>query len=171
MIPNLPTDNLYKFIALSGVFLVCFSLYFIESRYSKLSERVYQETMTIAVLKVRVSTIIENGEDLLKVIKNQQADKQKFPKNRDKAAIIYSEEEIKSMRDKWSKSQFDLSVDNAKIFVANDYSRKLVSHLTFIWIICAVLGLVGIFMAHIGFTNWYYKVQRPVDKLNESDET
>lgn len=60
-IPSLPTDNIYKFMALSGVFLFALALYFFSRFYASAVSRVSELEVMIAEQEAEIS-FIENQE-------------------------------------------------------------------------------------------------------------
>lgn len=63
-IPNLPTDNLYKFMALAGLILFISALYLYESDFSKISDEIDQIHQEVAILSQDTITINTLTKDL-----------------------------------------------------------------------------------------------------------
>jgi len=63
-IPNLPTDNLYKFIALSGVFIIVFFISMYVLRSTKLRENLDKITTEIGELQFEKLLLIEKDSIL-----------------------------------------------------------------------------------------------------------
>jgi hypothetical protein len=56
-LPSLPTDNLYKFLALSGLFIVVFGFIFPMTRISELKLKACEVNTQIEVLRIEVDDL------------------------------------------------------------------------------------------------------------------
>lgn len=64
MIPNLPTDNLYKFIALSGVLLAVFCIYSINTSMTEVARKATKLEMETLEMKVDAELLKERIQEL-----------------------------------------------------------------------------------------------------------
>ncbi|QLG46033.1 hypothetical protein [Costertonia aggregata] len=144
-IPSLPTDNLYKFIALFGLVIFSFSIYFsyqIEEKlwlenykYAPKMQKLEREIYTIQnenilpheVLKEMGHEELKNYEELLQKIKKE------------------SEKKVAEAND--IESNYDNLVDTTE--------RNLNFYLA--------VGLTGGLLMILGFVLWYLKYQRYID--------
>ena len=56
-IPNIPTDNLYKFIALSGIAILMFSIYLYVNKGYEIKNSLRETEMKLAILEVKTEII------------------------------------------------------------------------------------------------------------------
>jgi len=146
-IPRIPTDNLYKFVALSGILmlLVGFGLpSYTLMRWAATDRLVLTD---VRVRSARIGIILkqfQRAEALQKVGANRQAN-----------AIVDSA--------RAAKDSFDLTEPEAKARKeARDDERRFLDVFAQIGIVMAVLGLA---LAAWGFIMWYLKLQRPLDEI------
>src|SRR6266853_268176 len=74
--PNLPTDNLYKFLALSGVVVVLASIFYPKSRLGEIQQRVIEVTAEMRILDLenkRLTVIQSRLEKDLATLKKQES--------------------------------------------------------------------------------------------------
>ena len=138
--PSLPTDNLYKFIALAGLALILFSATYpigrvIEFELGVVETKSQQEKLDIE--KSEIDRLLVNLE------------KAKDPQPQELAALRerHTQREIKTIELKKSIEIAQIQLDWAKYYLG-----------------AARFGLViGLFLAFVGFRLWYLRVQRPND--------
>lgn len=164
MIPNLPTDNLYKFIALSGVFLLCFSMYFVKDKIYTLGERVYEENLKIAELTIKINFFKEDISAFKKLSKNTVLAQQgKLQEDNSKISIYINDAEFKELRRTIKSKQLQIQIDSEKIKISLKYTQHLLNEVEsynnqlYFWSITFLL------MSAYGFQMWYKKVQKPLD--------
>ena len=141
-IPQLPTDNLYKFKALVGVVLAVFVFCFPALKTMELRLQSYDLNTHIEKLKIETE-FLSNELKLLRENKN--------PTN----------EELKVIDQKGLLNQTraaELLGDNAKI----EYQRGMLKASVIFMIIGSLLGLT---LAVSGFREWHFHVQHPQDVL------
>lgn len=177
-IPNLPTDNLYKFIALTGIFLFLFAIIYPEYRHQEISNEM---------------TLIDGEISKLDLEKEKIKDKQKELKNQierlDKEcncgtkSIVNDSVIIRTVILDGSKELLDLSnsidqlveqwkdlnrqlsskmidiITREKVLInkqkeINDYQKEAETYIP-----------ISLIISFIGFIAWYEKTQSIQDKL------
>jgi len=136
-IPSLPTDNLYKFIALTGFFTFVLSLGFLltegaayETGLKTAQTQLDENEYALDYLNSERNTFTGNAEAM-----------KRFELGKDVTSII---ENISRLQSK---------------------SRKT-NRLIATW-----FGTIGLCFALLGFSLWYFKVQRYQDKLLKAQAT
>lgn len=142
--PNLPTDNLYKFMALSGLFLFCFSLYFITTKVDALEERVYKDGIAYSEWKVKAEAL-EKEIDHLTTEKSLAAQKS-----------IEVNESLKS-------KLLEHNINLAKVKHATLYSKNNLEQIKHYQQIGFWLKVVSLLLSIFGFALWYFRVQKYQD--------
>ena len=153
MIPKLPTDNLYKFIALFGLVLFCFG------HYSKIrmqwenyrtvatnnAEIVYNNKMQDSLRKML--TELKNGPVEINVLVAGKLCQSK------KDAMVLVQERILQLEEDAKR----LEITQTELKCDSDFISKLWISLNFI------IGF-GLLMIITGFFLWYFKLQKYLDK-------
>jgi hypothetical protein len=138
--PSPPTDNLYKFVAISGVVLLIGAPVYWTSYELQLQER---ETEAWASLIKQVSV---PGEYF-------------FPPKADGTP------EAAKAHEKWEALKRIVDAQEADNFRIrrrlHDLERFEVLVTTLAW----TFGMLGLFLSMLGFRLWYVRVQRPQDRL------
>lgn len=185
LLKNLPTDNLYKFIAIFG--LVLFSLsFFIPGYYDKkisdYSNYIREEmnyfennsSNSINSMKVSVDEMIKSREELSILILN----------NRN----LYTKEKYKTFLDEYNilnnniltafddliattKFSYETNINFNKSAIAS-YSQKTKEYSKESEILKKSSRFIGVIFIFLGFIFWYFKTQRYLDWIlkNNSGE-
>lgn len=178
-LPEIPTDNLYKFMALSGIVILIAS--FIPFSYAhKLKVKTIHLNSEIEILRQQREWLTKDMNDLEAASKKllQRYDKYDEYATRKGAGDHTSElsEVFKTKLDAKGKQVLkelsELSDLNRQKFVSEAQQRAKYKELKYLLIIMrmglslSVVGLVsGIFLAYIGFSLWYNRLQIPLDRL------
>lgn len=170
MLPNLPTDNLYKFISLSGVFVFCFGLYFTNIKIDDLNERIYKEDLKIAEWTVNADWLKREIDEIERIQLNSIANqKGEFEYSESKLHLMVSDAEFKirwaDIKDKSQKQQLEL----ARIQEGRKYTNKLVSKVNRYSKAGNWIMIVSILISAFGFFLWYVRVQKPLDAVVGDD--
>jgi exonuclease VII large subunit len=164
MFPSLPTDNLYKFLALSGVVILLFSAYFMKTRVLELEDQVeiLKAEKQIGLEKIR--SIEECQKNLENIINNSIAEQTgKLKKDKNKLELQYSDTEIKQIQRELHETMLEQRIEAIKTTSKAKRLSQLIeqsSELVNWGSLCVGLG---VFLANIGFLLWYKKVQKPLD--------
>lgn len=149
-----PTDNLYKFIAISA--LICF-LYFnfdLNKRSEELQSKAEQHAMEVAELQFRVDTYMKKQNKLsesLKLINPQDA---------------LSGEEKKTIEE-WhahSAKLDDIQLANIKLNKSVEFLNKTAESLDKLSDRYYINSIASIFFFWVGMYLWYHKTQKYIDQ-------
>ena len=141
-LPSLPTDNLYKFLALSGLFIVLFSFIFPMKRIGELKLKTLEIETQSEVLNIEI--------DFLKHDTITWAEKDKL-----------DPEETVLIRKRTRETKIKL----AELVGRRAQIEVLKKELLFYWRFIQVTFWFGLVISLAGFTLWYFLVQKPNDLL------
>jgi len=151
-LPTLPTDNLYKFLALSGLAIAIFSLVFPMIRISEIKMKLVEAETQSNVLNVEIEELKEDTDRWAK-----------------KTSL--SPEETASLR----KRLIELRIKGVQIRGRFEQIKSLNKDLDYSMILIWVGLPLGMLISYLGFLLWYFRVQKPNDlllrKQVESDKT
>ena len=143
-IPTIPTDNLYKFLALGGLLLVVTSVLFPFYQQTELSLKKNEVEVAFEKLSLKVEALNSRNKSLLDSEMNHGPP----PKDID---------EKQKIRDREYKEQ-KVEVEGKKRALII-FKEDLEFYLHY-----KIIGItVGGFLSLIGFILWYFLVQRPID--------
>lgn len=147
-LPQLPTDNLYKFMALAGVALLLFGLTYPLHLASKISLELADASAQVEIAQLRTDRLSERFEALRA--------------NPNAAAVesMVLETQLHELREQ-------AAVLNGK---ASRF-RVLLAQFIFFTVVCLVSAVGGYILAREGFKLWYIRVQKPADLKAASDGT
>jgi hypothetical protein len=171
MIPQLPTDNLYKFMTLGGVFIMAFSIWVSRD----ITEQLGQGEIAYAQSSYnfdRDADVVSRATDMLdqQVNRtNELLDEAKKPenindRNRSQMAIEAYEEtqktlaEVQLKRTEFLKTASETKTQEVKLQVLLKKLSNDVSLFRYFY-------LIGAAIASLGLTSWYFKHQRYQDEL------
>jgi|GEM_PF-4776395 len=163
-LPTLPTDNLYKFLALSGTIIFILSFYFPADYADKLNDKNEAINLKMATLEVDVDYKSKKVRKLKEIIDNTikyKGGKQRLDAN--KMAIYYSQSEIKKIMDENDELSRTIETQISEIKEYSKNRHRVEGKLELNRIIVMVGSLVGSFMAFTGYGLWYYRIQRYQD--------
>ena len=170
--PNIPTDNLYKFLALSGLTVFIFGMYIGISTYKEQKKR-WLDHYTEYVLIAEELDWIERDLSILES-RQKEADIGQ-PNNLTEEDNKTTIEDIKKTPSKYVEI---LSANLSKIKdKVKNISEKFISSthehtylemednwVNFIVIASVIISLCGLVVSIIGFRLWYVRVQVHLDK-------
>ena len=158
-LPNLPTDNLYKFLALFGLVITVSSTYFYVSETHRLEDFANQLDQTSAHLNIKFDAI-DNEQSHLKEKYTLLLDSDATKENRfeitnnivadiDVVAQRLERARIDSATAKMNENRFSEMLDDV------DLVRKM----------SKPFFVLGIVISFFGFVFWYINVQKQLDKI------
>jgi len=151
-LPTLPTDNLYKFLALSGLAIAIFVLVFPMIRISEIRLKLVEVKTQSKVLAVEIEELKEDTDRWAK-----------------KTSL--SPEGTASLR----KRLIELRIKGVEIRGRFEQIKSLNRDLDYSMILIWVGLPLGMLISFLGFLLWYFRVQKPNDLLLrkhvESDKT
>jgi len=161
-LPKVPTDNLYKFLALSGVLLIVFGAYWPAHEADQWYARVDAWTERQAIHHVR--TDIDRGLVWKAIDSRAKA----LANPTDTAKANAAEEKLRELAE--SEMQFEVAdrqawkEEAAKNTVERDVLERMGKQALTRTRICWLLIGVGFLLAMFGFWRWYFKIQVHVDR-------
>ena len=134
-IPNFPTDNLYKFFALSGVFVFIASIWLNSNMLSDLNTSLNEITV-----EAETATTLRHL----------------LPEN------IADDYDLRSAEIKLFREFAELSISSqTKLDALIKQQNKVMKFSILLYIVACF----GILVSGIGFRQWYLKVQKPLDEI------
>jgi hypothetical protein len=137
-IPPLPTDNLYKFIALAGLATALFSYGFAITRISDIDLRLVESRTESDILQLERDALTHD--------------------------IANPHSRPEDMAQVQSKI-LELAIKSARLEGRNKQTGVLVSDLKLAWGFLGIGMAGGVLFSFYGFKFWYRRVQAPQDKL------
>ena len=154
--PSLPTDNLYKFISLSGLVLL----------------------VTAIIVPLRIQDEIDRDSPRIEVILSTKANLAVLRWNQAAPPpdTLKTEEAIEKWRASQKTRQMELEDRLRKLEVSGAEYEEFCSAMQIKrrWVIISyVIGIVGVALMGLGFTLWYIRLQQHQDKivLNQAQGT
>jgi len=134
-IPNLPTDNLYKFVALTGLFVAITGVFFLEIQVERSSK-------AVSVLKAQV----EYKNYVLDLLESADTEASLSSDQRQRLVekLISHEEEIIG----------GIADSGTELDTIEKRLRPI-----------GLISLLGSIASMIGFRLWYRRVQKPLDEI------
>ena len=172
MFPNLPTDNLYKFLGLSGIVIILTSSYVLLITLIELEEKIIdtKEQQRISVEKNRESS--ERLEEFGKIAERLAAikKKKKLPQNADKSVLqYYSGSDLKKLDEKLHQSFHQRIIETINTEFNAQRVESLKQRAEQLKYASIFFNIFGFVLSLVGFTLWYRKVQKPQDMLLQSE--
>ena len=181
-IPSLPTDNLYKFMALSGILIGLFFtsilgylIFTIEIKYIEINK---QKDLSNVTYKVNLENR-KNEKEYLDELENLIEEKKNYLKDRynnqrtneyydDYRELIGEKREFINLKYKEKLKNND-NTHILELKKQEDSNRieeliKILKFSIFLSVICVIGIIIGIFLAIKGFKLWQIKLQNYLDK-------
>lgn len=168
-LPNLPTDNLYKFLFISGLTMILSGVLFGFSQYNKVSEKINSVELSVANDNLEYAFLLEDAKELYAESKALRSKTE----NEDSLRLLFSGDfnllrtEIDSIGE--ANKPLELKIRQAKVhstttslngkFLKEDY--RLLKLTTFISFLACI---VGYYLAKKGYNKWEGLVQKPLDE-------
>ena len=167
-IPTIPTDNLYKFCAVSGLVLLLFGATFPVQELFETQNDIDQITTKVEIQRLQVAYFKEDSQransDLNRLEKDTNA-AAASPHAADvpwlKARLVTVSTTLGTVH----KQGHELAIANAKLDGDVTHLVRL-SHRMWLYIAAAALFMLGgSRLAFFGFARWYLCLQKPTDDL------
>lgn len=161
-IPNIPTDNLYKFIALSGIIIVLLSIYIPKVKIAEVTDKIIDAKESKLILVVKVNNL-ESQVDRFKDKFGPSIKENKENNKELKVENLYGE------LDELNDVLFLLKIERIKQKAITERIEVLENRSVeiFRWSIITLFN--GLVMAFFGFWLWYSKVQKLHDLILKSE--
>jgi len=169
-LPKIPTDNLYKFLALSGLLLVGFSFYWPSheadqwhARLDTLNERVavFNSKGGDEVRQPYRKMLMERSAAFVAAVSKPMAPQLA-------AAMLPEAQATKAQLEAEMLRLIDLeqaeTEEQARLLAERDVVQRIEKRMDFRSEECTWLSGIGAMMAVMGFMNWYTKIQKHQDR-------
>jgi hypothetical protein len=148
-----PTDNLYKFLSISGLICLLFFIFDANNRSEALGEKINGWRMEQAILEVQVGTL--------------KSDVEGFDASLESAAKNGIDKELlKEFRSGWdinNQKLGEIKITRAKIKLNSELAQEGLGRLHRIWWQYGFLGSASFVLFVLGMCLWYFKTQRYID--------
>ena len=177
-LPNLPTENLYKFMALSGLAIVAFCIVFPLQRSNEINFKIVEIETQQKILEIEGDNITNDLMDALSTKGDLKPKEQ--AQFRDYLIKLFKSENSTELTKDWGKGEPILSIKEQAIFRSrsNEIKHKLaeirgntkkaellLNELKTYLLIITIMGCFGSLISIAGFYFWYSLIQRPNDIL------
>ncbi len=152
--PNLPTDSLYKFMAIAGLVFIVSGIYFGLNKSHEFEIKMADVSKDSQIINVKVTNLLEQTEEL----KEKVVEWEKNRNEKLRETYITEVKQIRQNRDQLEILRIELNqkLDLVKV---TGFELKLAR-------IYMYFGLfIGCLFVILGFTFWYLKVQFYLDKI------
>jgi hypothetical protein len=156
-----PTDNLYKFIALSGSALLITSFVFPLTWLNEIELAAQQTSAQRKVLDVELSALEVDLKQLGANVK--RLDAAVDANSRAALALQDGASQARARLFELDKRRLTLGVKKAEIQGNEEKSALLLKQMDRTWSYLKIGGAAGLVLTQIGFFLWYRRVQRPAD--------
>ena len=174
-----PTDNLYKFMALSGIVLILAGVIVPPVFFQQTGMEYLAQLRSSDELGVQEKFVKERLDTLKSREQQASSEKDKLQQRLDKlkptsnsteadrleARIKEANHEIESIADSAYELRLNLELKRAQFKYEETVSlNRLRTSRQFV-LVGWVLGLVGVFLSFVGFRRWYKRLQKFQDQL------
>lgn len=178
-IPNVPTDNLYKFIAISGLALFIFSissiLYLQKNKYENLINLAEKNDLNAAD-SIKAMDSIFYYNKLLIIEKNDFKNKFGFFYDslnletiKLKSGLKANVERILTIELQLKKMKSVIEYEKAELNIRNEIEKIKSTLYGILYLLLYLLIFLGLAFSFFGFIQWYFKTQKYYDKKLKKD--
>ena len=164
-LPQPPTDNLYKFMAIAGLVLLATSVYFPLVLANRLEDQLSQNDESMNVLYADLKYLQSKVEQESRIITNSiLMQNGKYTKSTNQLELLYSDDELKKMAaenlDLLHQAQVSHARTKSNLLRESIIRAQLHRVMVVQWFfICSSL-----FLAISGFRLWYSRIQIYLDR-------
>jgi len=180
LVPPIPTDNLYKFIAISGLVIIGLTTFYPLKMVNESTLKTVQYATDMhkySIERGRIATeykkLANISEQLNKKAETHLAElKREYKKKM--AGLPYTippaeklelDDEYKENEKMLKQTSFELDLKNADLEGKKSELDIIKSNLFFLRVLMYVGFAIGALLTMYGFTLWYLKVQQPLDLI------
>lgn len=156
-IPNLPTDSLYKFFALSGVTLVIVSCSALYIAVNSFSEKVTEVNGAQKLVELEIDWLDQDTKLLEREVSTMDSAQLNQPEE-------HNLTEYREQADQIITKQRALLYKHVQLETKLELVRTIGDNTRFTIRIFSTLAFIGLVMAYIGFYFWYHRVQKFLDQ-------
>ncbi len=167
MIPiSPPTDNLYKFCAITGVIILLISIYVPLKMDQNLRNQVAAVGLELSITEIELEYLKKETTKYQEIIKNfKDGVTPEQSQARGKLPLLVTEKEFKEGLAALQTATRDEEIKTVKIRSAHDHSKALIAELHFVRGVAIISITISTIIAVFGFILWYKKVQIYQDKI------
>lgn len=144
-LPNYPTDNLYKFLAIAGLVLAGYSASYIYNRYIELELQIIRNATEEKILQIEQRQVLD------------KVNRMKAKKDRGELTEKEFEQTVRDTKDPFIQGERVVGKSKEISLLYQQLSDSIYS---------LYVGLYGgLVMTFFGFVMWYFKVQRHSDAI------
>jgi hypothetical protein len=164
-IPTPPTDNLYKFMAISGLLLLAASIYFPFSLQIKLNDQTLDNLESFNTANADLDYYGEKVNFLNEIITNSiQEQEGKSKDDKSKVTLVYSQSEVKQSYADLFDIEHQSKITLVKLHINSKRSDALELYVTLLRYCQVAFSLFASCLAFLGFFLWYNRIQKHIDK-------
>ncbi|SRR6266487_1149843 len=163
----LPTDNLYKFYALTGVAVIALTFYSVGQLTDDLLRRVNAASLAAEKAEIEMDFLKRLTDQVEKTVNDAKANlSDEDARKQGKIPFHISEEELRKMIERMNDLYRDFRLKLAEVHSATHEITEAQSYLRFIRIVGTVCASAGACFASYGFRKWRI-LQKMQDKALE----
>ncbi|HKI49468.1 MAG TPA: hypothetical protein VKA69_09070 [Desulfobacteria bacterium] len=176
---SLPTDNLYKFIALSGLAIIFLSFIPFKNNYENKIEKI-QLSGDLKILEAEIYSYKNRTSIITEIMKLTQSDIKKLEMQRKKLEFMDAKSfskhvQFEEQMNEFSNHLFDLTIkEHEYLLKIQTHSIELetktnkiesISNRIKILLLISTIGfIIGTLLSIFGFVLWYMKCQKYLDR-------
>ncbi len=147
-LPNLPTDNLYKFLFIAGLSIILATVIIFITQYKTIREEQDKNSLEIANLINEMEFSTEDMKETSENFKQKGID----------------DSEVKNQIEQVKLKRREIKVRNDIMNLKIQKSQQDFCELIALFIVTCLMVLIGIIMSVRAYFNWLYLVQKPMDE-------
>lgn len=171
--PNVPTDNLYKFLSISGLIILFFAIVLpqyaifqlemrlIDAKTNQEKFEIEREMVKTSIDRVMLEQQVNDTVLMLSEVSGESSSKLEATKIKE---LLAEHERLAVEINKLNQlamSQIDQSAINEK-------NKLMLSRIKSLSSLSVFMMLIGVLVTILGFSMWYYKTQRFLDSAISS---
>lgn len=168
-IPNLPTDNLYKFMALLGIVIIVASYIALEASEARMNEQSVLTSQVSGKVAAETGLLRDQEEEIAMELKEMTSEAQPIIKNPKPEDKPIAEQLIQALKEQRSrivelyKAHEEAQIDLADADAQLKRSNIAISNAEWAGYMFKMGTWAGYVLMVCGFGLWWYKVQRHLD--------
>lgn len=164
-----PTDNLYKFIAITGLLFIFASVFYPTFLNIQINERILESEKDSEIVTIEMTKLERESKDIERKIDDMQKQLKDFKQNPNKSSAKQLEANIKDtdQLQKQTKEFMNIATELQKKNIEIEYKNKLTKfyndYLKSALNYAKVGIIIGMILTIFGFTFWLFRVQKYQD--------
>jgi hypothetical protein len=160
-----PTDNLYKFCAITGVLIIAGAFYIEIDLGGQLFTKVAAVELASEKSEIELrylQTVVAQHKETLEGFRKRKTAAQTYREG--KVPVIISEREFADSVEATSRAVRDHELKFAEVKSGTKESRRLTNFLYAVWVVASIAIVLGFKLARFGFRGWN-ELQKLQDKI------